>query len=147
VIILYAEDDPEDFMLTKEALEEAPLCNDLRRVEDGQELLDYLRREGPYDEDNAPWPVLILLDLNMPRKGGRQAIQEIKADPQLRHIPLVVLTTSRGEEEVFRSYELGASSFITKPVTFEGLVEAMKTLQRYWLKTVQLPEVKPEIHA
>lgn len=147
MIILYAEDDPEDFMLTKEALEEAPLCNDLRRVEDGQELLDYLRREGPYDEDNAPWPVLILLDLNMPRKGGRQAIQEIKADPQLRHIPLVVLTTSRGEEEVFRSYELGASSFITKPVTFEGLVEAMKTLQRYWLKTVQLPEVKPEIHA
>lgn len=140
ITLLLAEDDPDDRMLIRDALLEARLANDLHTVEDGEELLDYLHRRGAYARKlDAPRPGLILLDLNMPRKDGREALQEIKSDPDLRHIPVVVLTTSKAEEDVFRSYDLGANSFITKPVTFQSLVEVMKTLERYWFEIVELP--------
>jgi CheY-like chemotaxis protein len=131
IVILLAEDDPDDRLLTREALAESRLANDLRCVENGEELMAYLR------------PGLILLDLNMPRKDGREALAEIKSDADLRQIPIVVLTTSKAEEDIFRSYDLGVSSFITKPVTFEGLVEVMKVLGRYWFEIVELPPSTP----
>lgn len=138
--ILMAEDDAEDRMLTKEALEEARLANDLRFVKDGEELLDYLHRRGEYaDAGQAPVPGLILLDLNMPKKDGREALEEMKADPTLRRIPVVVLTSSKAEEDILQSYDLGVSSYITKPVTFDALVDVMKTLGKYWLEIVELP--------
>ena len=140
ITILMADDDPDDRQLTKEAFEESRLANDLRFVEDGEELLDYLHRRGKYAAPGAaPRPGLILLDLNMPRKDGREALQEIKADPDLRHIPVIVLTTSQAEEDVVRSYDLSAASYITKPVTFDRLVEVVKALGRYWLEIVELP--------
>jgi len=141
ITILMADDDAEDRMLAREALEESRLANDFRYVENGEELLDYLRRRGKYaDPAVSPRPGLILLDLNMPRKDGFEALAEIKEDPNLRHIPVVILTTSRAEEDVYRGYDLGVNSFITKPVSFEGLVEAMKTLGRYWFEIVELPK-------
>ena len=144
ITILLAEDDPDDRMLVADAVAEGRLVNDFRFVEDGEELMDYLQRRGRYagaagDESKAPRPGLILLDLNMPRKDGREALREIKADPSLRQIPVVVLTTSKAEEDVFRSYDLGANSFVTKPVTFKSLVDLMKNLGRYWLEIVELP--------
>lgn len=140
IIILMADDDADDRMLTKEALEESRVLNDLRFVEDGEELMDYLARRGEYtDPENSPRPGLILLDLNMPKKDGREALKEIKEDPELRRIPIVVMTTSQAEEDIFRSYDLGASSFITKPVTFDRLVELMKTIGDYWVEFVRLP--------
>jgi CheY-like chemotaxis protein len=109
-------------------------------VENGEELLEYLYRRGKYsDPAVSPRPGLILLDLNMPKKDGRQALKEIKADPSLRSIPIVVLTTSKAEEDILRSYDLGVNSFIVKPVTFEGLVDIMKTLTKYWFEIVELP--------
>jgi CheY-like chemotaxis protein len=140
ITILMADDDADDRMLTRDALVESRLGNDLRFVEDGQELMDYLKHRGRYAKEEAPRPGLILLDLNMPRKDGRQALQEIKADPDLRSIPVVVLTTSKAEEDVLRTYDLGANSFITKPVTFQGLVEIIRALGNYWFRVVQLPE-------
>lgn len=141
VVILMADDDEEDRMFTQKALTESRLANDLHWVEDGEELLDYLRRLGDYtDPAQSPRPHVILLDLNMPRMSGREALEQIKADPALRHIPVVVLTTSEEEEDVFRSYELGANSFITKPVTFAGLVQVMRSLGNYWFEIVRLPE-------
>jgi CheY-like chemotaxis protein len=140
IVILMAEDDPDDRLLVREAFEESRLLNELRFVEDGEELLDYLRRQKGYaDPESAPRPGLILLDLNMPRKDGREALREIKADPELRRIPVVVMTTSRAEEDIFRSYDMGASSYISKPVTFERLVELMKSLGNYWIEFVELP--------
>ena len=140
ITILMAEDDPDDRLLTKLALEESRLINDLRFVEDGEELLNYLyQREKYSDPDAAPRPGLILLDLNMPRKDGREALQEIKADPNLRRIPVVVLTTSKTDQDILRTYDLGANSFIAKPVTFDSLVEVMKILGAYWLEIVELP--------
>lgn len=138
IMILMADDDADDRILTKEALEESRVLNELRFVEDGEELMDYLKKRGKYTD--APRPGLILLDLNMPRKDGREALKEIKADPDLRRIPVVVMTTSKAEEDIFRSYDLGASSFITKPVTFDRLVELMKALGRYWVEFVELPD-------
>jgi len=142
--ILMAEDDPDDRVLTREALESAHVTNELRTVNDGRELLDYLRREGDYAGSNAdaPMPGIILLDLNMPRMDGREALAEIKSDSELRHIPIVVLTTSKAEEDIVRTYNLGVNSFITKPVTFTGLVEVMQTWSRYWFEIVDLP---PEV--
>lgn len=140
ILILMAEDDADDRLLVKEALEESRVLNELRFVEDGEELLEYLRRQGRYaGEGESPRPGLVLLDLNMPRKDGREALREIKADPELRRIPIVVMTTSKAEEDIFRSYDSGASSYITKPVTFERLVELMKTLGQYWIEFVELP--------
>lgn len=140
VVILMADDDPDDRQMTKEAFERSKLLNDLRFVEDGVELLDYLKRRGRYaDEQSSPRPGLILLDLNMPRMDGREALREIKADPALRTIRIVVMTTSRAEEDIHRSYDLSAASYITKPVTFQALVDVVQTLGRYWLEIVELP--------
>jgi CheY-like chemotaxis protein len=141
ITILLADDDEEDLQMTQEALQQSRLGNDLRFALDGEELMDYLLRRGKYSDPlDAPTPGLILLDLNMPKKDGREALAEIKANPELRQIPVIVLTTSRAEEDVFRTYDLGVSSFITKPVTFDGLVEAMKVLARYWFEIVELPD-------
>lgn len=140
VTILMADDDVEDIMLAEEALEEARLANDFRAVKDGEELMDYLMRRGDYsDPADSPRPGLILLDLNMPRKNGFEALEEIKAEPMLRQIPVVVLTTSRAEEDIYRSYDLGVNSFISKPVSFDGLVDAMKVLGQYWFQIVKRP--------
>ncbi|MBU3023222.1 response regulator [Aestuariibacter sp. A3R04] len=138
--ILMADDDEDDRLLTLDALKESRVLNNLYCVEDGVELLAYLRREGKYaDPKDSPRPSLILLDLNMPRKDGREALQEIKADPSLRAIPVVILTTSKEEEDMLRGYDLGCASYITKPVNFEGLVDLMRALGRYWIEFVELP--------
>jgi CheY-like chemotaxis protein len=140
ISILLADDDEEDRMLACEALAESRLTNQIYCVTDGEDLMDYLYRRGKYSPPaEAPRPGLILLDLNMPKKDGREALRELKSDPDLRHIPIVVLTTSKAEEDIYRSYESGASSFISKPVTFNGLVEVMKGLGRYWFEMVDLP--------
>jgi CheY-like chemotaxis protein len=140
ITILLADDDEEDRLMTKDALTESRLANDVRFVADGEELTDYLFGRGAYtDPATAPTPGLILLDLNMPKKDGREVLAEIKTDPQLRQIPVVVLTTSKTEEDIVRSYALGVNSFITKPVTFEGLVEAMTVFSQYWFEIVALP--------
>lgn len=139
VVILVADDDPDDRMLTKEAFEENKLNNELRFVENGEELMDYLHQRGKYNTSNAPRPGLILLDLNMPKKDGREALEEIKQNPELKRIPVVVLTTSKAEKDIDNSYNLGANSFITKPVTFENLVKVTSRLGQYWLKLVNLP--------
>lgn len=138
--ILIADDDEEDCMLAREALEECRLANPVFFVGDGEELLAFLRREGKFAQPGAsPRPGLILLDLQMPRKNGLEALAEIKADPALRQIPVVVLTTSRANHDIFRSYDLGVNSFVTKPVTFQGLVDAMRVLGRYWFEIIELP--------
>jgi CheY-like chemotaxis protein len=140
ITILMADDDEDDRLMAQEALQEARLANDLHFVLDGEELMDYLYQRDKYaDGSNAPRPGLILLDLNMPKKDGREALKEIKSDPALRQIPIVVLTTSKAEEDIYRSYNLGVNSYITKPVSFEGLVEVMKALSIYWFKIVKLP--------
>lgn len=140
VVILVAEDDDDDYFLTEQALREAHLLNQLIRVKDGEELLDYLHHRGRFaDPAAAPPPGLILLDLNMPRKDGREALAEIKSCEELRRYPVVALTTSRAEEDILHSYELGVNSFVAKPVTFRGLVEAVRVLGRYWFEIVELP--------
>ena len=139
-VILIAEDDPDDRLLTKEALVENSLANNLQFVEDGEQLMDYLCFKGGYNIKNAPKPELILLDLNMPKKDGREALKEIKSDPELKRIPVVVLTTSKAEEDVLRTYDLGVNSFITKPVTFEELVRVMGQIRKYWFEVVSLPK-------
>lgn len=140
IVILMADDDDDDFLLTQKALKQSKLLNTLCRVKDGEELLDYLNQRGEFaDGVECPRPGVILLDLNMPRKDGREALKEIKSDPKLRDIPVVVFTTSKAEEDIFKSYQLGVNSFITKPVTFEGLIKVMQTLGRYWFEIVELP--------
>ena len=140
ITILMADDDADDRKMTREAFEESRLANDLRFVENGVELMDYLNRRDKYGVPaSSPRPGLILLDLNMPKKDGREALKEIKADPRLKNIRVVILTTSKAEEDIYRSYDLSAASYITKPVTFEQLVEVVKTLGKYWLEIVELP--------
>jgi CheY-like chemotaxis protein len=140
ITILMADDDADDRLMTKEAFEESKLVNDLRFVEDGVELLDYLKRRGKYaDPASSPRPGLILLDLNMPKKDGREALREIKADPKLKSIRIVILTTSKAEEDIYRTYDLSAASYITKPVTFASMAEVVKVLGKYWLEIVALP--------
>jgi CheY-like chemotaxis protein len=143
ITILICDDDEDDRMLTQQALEDAHISNDLRFVEDGEQLLDYLYQRGEYSGETgaAPRPGLILLDLNMPKIDGRDALKVMKGDPTLLDIPVVVLSTSSLDEDVIKSYKLGVNSFITKPVTFSGLVEAMNVLGRYWLEIVELPPV------
>jgi len=143
ITILMADDDADDRRLTQEAFEEARLINDVRFVENGEQLLDYLRRKGPYAAPaEAPRPGLILLDLNMPRKDGRTVLKELKGDPELRQIPVVVLTTSKADEDIYKSYDLGVNSYIVKPVTFEALVDILQTLEKYWFEIVELPPKK-----
>ena len=140
ITILLADDDEDDRLMTRDALRDARLHNDLRFVIDGVDLMDYLKRQGRHsDPANSPRPGIILLDLNMPRMDGREALQRIKADPDLKSIPVIVLTTSKAEEDILRTYDLGVNSFITKPVTFLGLVDVMKVFTRYWLEIVDLP--------
>jgi CheY-like chemotaxis protein len=141
--ILMADDDEEDREMTREALQDDLLASQMKFAVDGQDLMDYLRREGPYEDESvhAPRPEIILLDLNMPRKDGREALAEIKTDASLRQIPVVVLTTSKDDEDVLQTYELGVNSFITKPVTFTGLVEVMRAWSRYWFEISELPRL------
>lgn len=140
IVILLAEDDEDDYLLIKDALKESRLVNDIYWVKDGEELMDYLLRQGEYeDARKSPRPYLILLDLNMPKKDGREALKEIKAHPALRHIPVVILTTSKSEEDILRSYDLGVNSYIRKPVQFNEFVETVKTLGKYWFEIVELP--------
>jgi two-component system, response regulator len=140
LIILMADDDEDDVLLTQKALQKGRLLNPLYTVRDGEELLDYLLHRGDFtDETNSPRPGLILLDLNMPKKDGREALKEIKSHADLKDIPIVVFTTSKAEEDIYRSYKLGVNSFITKPVTFESLIEVMQMLGRYWFEIVTLP--------
>lgn len=141
ITLLVADDDAEDRMMIKEALEENRLKNNLVFVEDGEELMDYLLRKGKYkSEETSPRPGLILLDLNMPKKDGREALREIKSNSELKDIPVVVLTTSKAEEDVIRTYDLGVNSFISKPVTFDALVNITRDLGRYWFEIVELPK-------
>ena len=139
IVILMADDGDDDFILTKKALAESKLLNEMRRVRDGEELMDYLHRRGEFTAENAPRPGVILLDLNMPRMDGREALREIKTDEKLRNIPIVVFTTSKAEEDIFKTYQLGVNSFITKPVTFDNLTEVMRALGNYWFEIVELP--------
>jgi CheY-like chemotaxis protein len=140
ITILMADDDPDDRLLTADALKEARLINDIRFVENGVELLEYLRRQGKFAPPaDAPRPGLILLDLNMPKMDGRTVLKEIKQDPDLRMLPVVILTTSKDDEDVYKSYDLGVNSYIVKPVTFEALVDILQTLEKYWFEIVELP--------
>ncbi len=135
-----ADDDTDDCRLTREALEEGRLANDIRFVSDGQELLDYLQHRGKYTGGvNAPIPGIILLDLNMPRMDGREVLSIMKSDGELSKIPVVVLTTSKADEDIVKSYDLGANSYIVKPVTFEALVDILQTLGKYWFQIVERP--------
>src|SRR5262245_4353673 len=139
-LILIADDDSDDRMLALDAFRENHLPNELRFVEDGEELMDFLKRQGKYKGlAGSPLPALILLDLNMPKKDGREALKEIKTDPELRRIPIIVMTTSKEEEDVYKAYELGVNSFITKPASFDSLVEIVRALTDYWFDVVQLP--------
>jgi CheY-like chemotaxis protein len=141
VKILLVDDDLEDQQMTREAFAANRLANEIVCVNDGEELMDYLRRRGRYSElKKAPLPGLILLDLNIPRKDGRETLKEIKADPELRRIPIVVLTTSNAEEDILRSYNLGANSYVTKPASFKSLVDRIKVLGQDWFAVVRLPK-------
>jgi two-component system response regulator len=138
--ILIADDDPDDRLMIREALNQSIASSQVFGVEDGEDLLDFLYNRGQYTKNDAKqMPDLILLDLNMPKKNGLEALKDIKADPMLRHIPIVILTTSKEEEDIYRTYDLGVNSFITKPVTYESLVNTMKILGKYWFEVVQLP--------
>jgi CheY-like chemotaxis protein len=139
-LILMAEDDADDQLLVQEAFAECGVKEKLRFVADGEELLDYLMQRGQYTSAvAAPRPGLILLDLNMPRKDGREALKEIRAHPDLRRVPIVVFTTSRADTDIRKVYELGANSFITKPAAFEALVATVTNMVGYWFGLVELP--------
>ncbi|QJW89047.1 response regulator [Spirosoma taeanense] len=137
--ILIADDDTDDRMFLEQAMRQNGYTQTIRFVEDGEELMEYLRREGRYAETSAPWPNLLILDLNMPRKNGFQALEEIKDDPKLRRLPVVVMTTSSADEDVIKTYNLGVNSFVTKPFNFNRLVEMIGALKTYWMDTVKLP--------
>lgn len=139
-VILLAEDDADDRMLVTRVLEKELMVRDVRAVWNGEELMDYLKRRGKYAEpDDSPRPSLVLLDLNMPRKDGREALQEIKSDPDLRRIPVVVLTTSNSDVDVQQSYDAGVNAYITKPARFADMVDAFRVLHKFWFKVVRLP--------
>lgn len=137
--ILIADDDTDDRLFMEQALRQNEYSQQIQFVEDGEELMEYLRREGRYHDRNAPWPNLLILDLNMPRKNGFQALEEIKDDPKLRRLPVIVMTTSSADEDVVKTYNLGVNSFVTKPFNFNRLVEIVGTLKTYWMDTVKLP--------
>jgi CheY-like chemotaxis protein len=144
VPILIADDDSDDRDMIRDALKESRLINELFFVKDGEELMDFLNNRGKFmDLKKYPLPGLILLDLNMPKMDGREALKEIKSDPRIRRIPVVVLTTSEAEEDVYKTYNLGVNSFVTKPVTFDALVKVMSDLGKYWFELVELPKEQP----
>ncbi len=141
VTILVADDDPDDRKLTQEAFSESKLANDLRFVEDGVEVFDYLNRRGKFaDPATSPWPSILLLDLNMPRMDGREVLVELKKTPRYAAIRVIVMTTSKSEADINKAYLLNAASYITKPVTFDSLVNVVTTLGKYWLEIVELPD-------
>ena len=141
ITILVADDDADDRLLVREAFEASKLVNDLRFVEDGVELMDYLNRRGKFSNPlSSPWPSIILLDLNMPRKDGREVMRELHMNARFQGIRVIVMTTSNSENDISSSYSLSAASYITKPITFESLVEVVRTLGRYWLEIVELPD-------
>jgi two-component system response regulator len=141
VTILVADDDADDRQLIREAFDEAKLANDLRFVEDGVEVFEYLDRQGRFTEATvSPWPSLLLLDLNMPRMDGRKVLEKLKGEERYAPIRVIVMTTSQAEEDIVRSYQLAAASYITKPITFDALVQVVQALGRYWLEIVELPE-------
>lgn len=143
ITILIADDDADDRQMTKEALEENYLLNDLRFVTDGEELMNYLYRRDKYqDPASSPRPGIILLDLNMPKKDGREALKEIKTDPELKSIPVIILTTSKAESDILKTYNLGVNCFISKPVSFNDMIEVTKSIGQYWFEIVQLPSQK-----
>ncbi|WP_410619676.1 response regulator [Amycolatopsis sp. cmx-8-4] len=135
--VLLVEDDPGDVLMTREAFEHHKIRNTLSVVSDGEQALQFLRREPPYED--APRPGLILLDLNLPRRDGREVLAEIKASPELRSIPVVVLTTSEAEEDIARSYDLHANAYVTKPVDFDSFVEAVRQIDSFFVSVVKLP--------
>lgn len=140
-LIVVADDDPDDRLLMEEAFEENQLPCSLKCVEDGVELLDFLNKKGKYEAENSLLPDLILLDINMPRKNGKEALKEIKANPQLRHIPVLMFSTSKSIDEISSTYALGANSFIVKPSSFDGILEVTKTIQKYWIDTVSINKI------
>ncbi len=143
--VLVADDDEDDRSFIRKAWEKSRVANTLRFVEDGEELTEYLHHNGRYsDPGSAPRPAVILLDLNMPKKDGREALREIKANPELRQIPVIVLTASQAESDICRSYDLGANSYITKPVTFEALVDVLRVLGKYWIEIVEVQSTTAE---
>ncbi len=145
ITILVADDDADDRAMIEDAMRESRLRNSIQFVADGEELMDYLLgRERFADREKFPFPGLLLLDLNMPKKDGREALKEIRSDPALRALPVVVLTTSKAEEDIYRTYNMGVNSFITKPVTFDALVGLVRDLGHYWLEIVELPAFKRE---
>lgn len=137
--ILIADDDADDRMFLEQAMRENGYDKGIQFVEDGEELMDYLHRQGRYNELNAPWPNMLILDLNMPRKNGFQALSEIKDDPKLRRLPVIVMTTSSADEDILKTYNLGVNSFVTKPFNYNRLVEMVGSLKTYWIDTVKLP--------
>ena len=140
-VILLADDDPDDILLVRQAFANSAPFFDLRCVHDGNELIDYLFHRGRYVEKHmAPRPGLILLDLNMPRKDGRLALKEIKFHPELRRIPVVILTTSKEKQDIMTSYDIGANSYITKPASFESLADTIILLKKYWFEICELPD-------
>ncbi len=137
LVVLLVEDSPADVLMTREALEQNQMPTQLHVVEDGVEALRFLRREGPYSQ--APRPDLILLDLNLPRMDGREVLAEIKADDRLRLIPLVVLTTSKADEDVLRAYDRHANCYVAKPLDFAHFAEAVRSIKSFWLRVATLP--------
>jgi len=135
--ILLVEDSPADVLITQEAFHEARLLNEIHVVEDGAQAMEFLRRKGAYA--SAPRPDLILLDLNLPRKNGREVLAEIKADEELRSIPVIVLTTSSAEEDILRAYDLHANCYVVKPVGFENFLKAVQSIRNFWFSVVALP--------
>ncbi len=143
ITILLADDDEEDRMMTEEALADSQFRSNLRFAVDGEEVLDYLNNRGRFqDESDNPLPALILLDLNMPKKDGREVLAEIKKDAKWRSIPIVVFTTSTADEDIQHTYSLGVNSYITKPVTYNGMIETMQSLKKYWLEVATLPSLE-----
>jgi len=138
VEILLVEDDPGDTLITREALDQSKLANNLHCVVNGEEALAFVRRQGQYA--HAPRPDLVLLDLNLPRRDGREVLAEIKGDPALRRIPVVVLTTSQAEEDVLRSYDLHANAYVTKPVDFDRFVSVVHQIDEFYFAVVRLPQ-------
>jgi len=138
ITILMADDDPDDRMLMKKALDQNQTQHNIQFVENGVDLMDYLQQRGRYKTEKVTKPGLILLDLNMPKMDGREALKLIKSNPELRRIPVIVLTTSKAEEDIFQTYDLGVNSFICKPVRFQELVEVTKEIENYWFGTVAL---------
>ncbi len=135
--ILLVEDNPGDVILTREALREGKIANNLHVVEDGEQAMAFLRREEPYEK--APCPDVVLLDLNLPRKDGREVLADVKTDPDLKHIPVVILTTSRNEEDVMKTYGLHANCYLVKPVEYAPFLEVIRSFESFWLKVVRLP--------